>query len=120
MNMTDTAVAFVIGQQIEQQGVVEAEVAQQHVGGSHLQNLPRRQPIENIGNLLTDAQTKDGRFAILTNHALRQHQVGKIDFLYIVVGVSRFHHALLFSVFDHTGKTPRISQVDGIDIIEPL
>jgi hypothetical protein len=91
VNVTDAAIAFMVGQQIEQQRIIETEAAQEHFGGSHLQNLPRGKTFKDIGNLLANAKTENGRFPIGTNHVLRQHHVGEIDFLYVVVGVSRFH-----------------------------
>ena len=59
VQVAHTAIAFVIGEKIKQQGVFEAEVAQQHVRAGHLQDLARRQTRQHVGNLFTDAQTKN-------------------------------------------------------------
>src|SRR5690606_32241035 len=95
MDLANAAITLVVGEQVKQQGVVETEAANQHVGAGHLEHLTRGQTFQNVGNLGADAEAEDGAFAIRAHHVLSQHQVGKIDFLYVVVGVSRVHHALL-------------------------
>jgi hypothetical protein len=46
---------------------------------------------QDVGNLLADPEPEDGGFLVGTHHVLGQHHVGEIDFLYVIVGVSRFH-----------------------------
>ena len=84
-----------VAEQADDQLVIETHPAQKHVRARHLEHLSRRQVGQDFGQLLADAQTKHGRGLVLADHVLRQHQIGKIEFLDFSQHLRRVHIRIL-------------------------
>jgi len=69
--------------------------------------LRGRQRFDQVGNVLADAQTKDGGRLVVLDHALCQHQVVQIDVAHVVQHFVHFHLACPspLNFFKHTLKS---------------
>jgi len=63
VNAGSLIVAIVIRQQVEQEGVVEAELTDQHVTRCHAQDLSWRKLADHIGNIFAYTQLQHRCFA---------------------------------------------------------
>src|SRR5574340_176750 len=61
MRVRDGAFAGVVGQHVQDDAVVETEARHHHAGSGELEDLRRRQRLDDVGDTLADAEAKDGR-----------------------------------------------------------
>jgi hypothetical protein len=61
------------------------------IGTGHFQHLAGGQVPQDIGELLADAKTIHRRELIFADHVLRQHRVGKVQFLDFSQHLGRVH-----------------------------
>src|ERR1043166_1288170 len=71
-------VLAVAGEHLAEHAVIEAEAAQQHVGGGHLEHLPRGQALDQVGHVLGDAQAEHRGGLVFLDHLLREHHVAEV------------------------------------------
>jgi hypothetical protein len=95
--MRSAAITPVGRKQIHQQGLIETELAKQHVRAGHSEHLCRAQTFKHIRNILTDTKAINGGSAVLPEHLLGKHQVSEIQLPDFVVHTGGAHDCLLLA-----------------------